>query len=105
YMRNIKFQSILNSELDASALALGERGRSNGCLVIPKIDAYYIGQLIQFFEIATVYMGGLLNINVFDQPGVELGKQNLYALLKRKGYELRESELKNLQNKAGKRIV
>ena len=38
-------------------------------------------------------MGELLNINAFDQPGVEEGKNGTYALMGRKGYETRKHEI------------
>jgi glucose-6-phosphate isomerase len=41
-----------------------------------------------FFMLATAAMGELLDVNAYDQPGVEEGKKKMYALLGRKGYEL-----------------
>jgi glucose-6-phosphate isomerase len=43
----------------------------------------------------TAIAGELLNINAFDQPGVEAGKINTYALLGRGGYEERRTEIEN----------
>jgi glucose-6-phosphate isomerase len=39
------------------------------------------------FELATAYAGELYEVNAFDQPGVELGKQFAYAMLGRPGSE------------------
>lgn len=51
---------------------------------LPHIDEFTIGQLIYFFE-KTVAIGGyLLEINPFDQPGVELYKKNMFKLLGKK---------------------
>ncbi|MDQ3098415.1 MAG: glucose-6-phosphate isomerase [bacterium] len=105
YMSGISFNDVINTELKGSALALSERGRPNGRLIIPELSPYYLGQLFQFFEIATAYMGELLSINAYDQPAVELGKHNVYALLHRKGFERRETELDNLMLKYNKRVV
>lgn len=59
----------------------------NMTLLIPERSAYYLGQLIYFFEKACAISGYLLNINPFDQPGVEQYKNNMFALLGKKGYE------------------
>jgi glucose-6-phosphate isomerase len=54
---------------------------------IPSLDDYYIGQLIYFFEIACGISGYILDVNPFDQPGVEAYKKNMFALLNKPGYE------------------
>ncbi len=105
YMQGLSFEQIITTELKGSSLALAQRGRPNGRLILPELTPYYLGQLFQFFEVATAYMGGLLHINVYDQPAVELGKHNVYALLHRKGFEKRETELEKLMEKYENRIV
>lgn len=54
---------------------------------VPVLDEYYIGQLIYFFEKACGISGYLLEVNPFDQPGVEAYKKNMFALLEKPGYE------------------
>lgn len=54
---------------------------------VPKLDEYYIGQLIYFFEKACGISGLLLEVNPFNQPGVEAYKRNMFALLDKPGYE------------------
>lgn len=56
-------------------------------VVIPEISAKTIGQLIYFFEMACALSGYMLEVNPFDQPGVEAYKKNMFALLGKKGYE------------------
>jgi glucose-6-phosphate isomerase len=56
-------------------------------ITLPELDEYYIGQLIYFFEIACAVSGYILDVNPFDQPGVEAYKSNMFALLKKPGYE------------------
>lgn len=56
-------------------------------ITIPEISAYYIGQLLYFFELACAVSGYILDINPFDQPGVEAYKKNMFALLNKPGYE------------------
>ena len=52
-----------------------------------------LGQLIYFFEYACGLSGYLLDVNPFDQPGVEAYKKNMFALLGKPGYEDRRAEL------------
>ncbi|HPE87590.1 MAG: glucose-6-phosphate isomerase [Bacteroidales bacterium] len=54
---------------------------------IPEITPYYIGQLIYFFEAACALSGYILDVNPFDQPGVEAYKRNMFALLGKPGFE------------------
>lgn len=54
---------------------------------VPALNAFYIGQLIYLFEIACAISGYMLGVNPFDQPGVEAYKKNMFALLKKPGFE------------------
>jgi len=54
---------------------------------IPKLDAYYMGQLIYFYEMSCAISGYILGVNPFNQPGVEAYKRNMFALLNKPGYE------------------
>ena len=56
-------------------------------ITIPFLDAYYVGQLIYFFEMACAISGYILDVNPFDQPGVEAYKKNMFALLNKPGFE------------------
>ena len=53
---------------------------------VPKLDEYYFGKLIYFFEKACAMSGYLLGVNPFDQPGVEEYKRNMFQLLGKPGY-------------------
>ncbi|MBN1756467.1 glucose-6-phosphate isomerase [bacterium] len=59
-------------------------GVPNLTINIPKLNAYYVGQLFYFFEKAVAMSGLLLGVNPFNQPGVEAYKMNLKELLKMK---------------------
>jgi glucose-6-phosphate isomerase len=76
---------LLSAEKRATEYALCVSGRPNLTVHWPKIDAAHVGQWIYLYEMATSIMGLLLNINTYDQPAVELGKQAAYGLLGRKG--------------------
>jgi glucose-6-phosphate isomerase len=54
---------------------------------IPSLDEFYTGQLIYFFEMACAISGYILDVNPFDQPGVEAYKANMFALLNKPGFE------------------
>lgn len=54
---------------------------------MPMLNGYYIGQLIYMFEIACAISGYILDVNPFDQPGVEAYKKNMFALLNKPGFE------------------
>lgn len=63
-------------------------GRVPNILIeIPRLNEFWIGYLMYFFEKACALSGYLLNVNPFDQPGVEAYKKNMFALLGKKGYE------------------
>jgi len=61
---------------------------------IPELSEYYIGQLLYFFEKACAISGYLLEINPFNQPGVEAYKKNMFALLEKPGFEEETKEIK-----------
>lgn len=60
---------------------------------IEKADAYNLGYLFYFFEKAVGISGYLNGINPFNQPGVEAYKKNMFALLKKPGYEKETSSI------------
>ena len=59
------------------------------------VNDFTLGQLMFLFELQTAYAGAMFNIDTFNQPGVEAGKQATYALLGKKGYEAKKAELDN----------
>ncbi len=61
---------------------------------IPVLDEFYIGQMIYFFEMACAISGYILDVNPFDQPGVEAYKKNMFALLNKPGFEEAGKKLK-----------
>jgi glucose-6-phosphate isomerase len=56
-------------------------------ILLPEISEFYIGELIYFFEFACALSGYMLEVNPFDQPGVEAYKKNMFALLGKPGFE------------------
>lgn len=61
---------------------------------VPALNAYHLGELIYFFEVACALSGYMLGVNPFDQPGVEKYKRNMFALLEKPGFEEETAALK-----------
>lgn len=83
YLGGHRLSELLDIERRATAGALARRGRPNMTLTLERVDAWHLGALFMFLELATAYAGHLYGVNAFDQPGVELGKQFTYAMLGR----------------------
>jgi glucose-6-phosphate isomerase len=69
-------------------------GVPNIQITMPRLDEYYLGQLMYFFERACGISGYLLDVNPFDQPGVEAYKKNMFALLEKPGFEEETRKIK-----------
>jgi len=77
-----------------TSIAHVDGGVPNIRINIPQLNEYYLGQLIYFFEIACGISGYILNVNPFDQPGVEAYKKNMFALLEKPGFEKETAAIK-----------
>jgi glucose-6-phosphate isomerase len=71
------FSNLLHREREATAEALRRVQRANGTLYIPRLDGKSVGELILFYEISVALLGELLNVNAYNQPGVEEMKKIL----------------------------
>ena len=78
-----------------TVLAHEDGGVPNLRIVIPEVSEKVLGELIYFFEMACAVSGYMLDVNPFDQPGVEAYKKNMFALLGKKGFEEQTAELNN----------
>ena len=86
-------EELIQAENKATAYALTKAGRLNYTISLPEVNEFTLGQLLYFFELQTAYTGALLNIDTFNQPGVENGKKATFALLGKKGYESQKKEM------------
>jgi glucose-6-phosphate isomerase len=75
-------------------LAHVDGGVPNIRITLPRLNEYYLGQLIYFFEKACGISGYLLGVNPFNQPGVEAYKKNMFALLEKPGFEEETRKIK-----------
>lgn len=96
---------LIDAERSATEYAVTKAGKLNHTIYLPVINEFTIGQLLMFFELKTAYCGFMLNIDPFNQPGVEEGKNATYALLGRPGYEEKQAELNAGVKKSRKFIM
>ena len=68
---------------EATSAAHFEGGVPNMTLTLCKADAFHLGHLFYFYEKAVAISGYILEVNPFDQPGVEAYKKKMFALLGR----------------------
>ena len=99
WLKGHSIAELINVEQFATSASLARAGEPSLTISIPKLDAYHLGALFYVFELATVIAGGLWNINPFDQPGVELGKQYTSALMDRPGFNEKKKELDRFRKK------
>src|SRR5207245_11502164 len=71
----------LQGFLRGTRSALYESGRESISISIPEVNAFNVGVLIALYERAVGFYGSLVNINAYDQPGVEAGKKAATKLL------------------------
>ena len=76
----------LNAEI-GTTLAHNDGNVPIMTITLPELNEYYVGQLIYFFEMACAISGYILDVNPFDQPGVEEYKKNMFSLLNKPGFE------------------
>jgi len=93
FLGGVTHNALIKTMQNATEYALTKAGRMNMTITLPKVTAQTLGQLLYFFEVATAYAGELLNVDAFDQPGVEEGKNATYAIFGRPGYEEKKAEL------------
>ena len=90
---------VNNKAFLGTVLAHNDGGVPNLILNIPKLNEFYLGELIYFFEKACGISGYMLGVNPFNQPGVEAYKKNMFALLGKPGFEDDKKKLEERLNK------
>ena len=88
---------LIEAERQGTEYALFKAQRMCQTITLPEVNESTVGQLLYFFELVTAYTGALLNINTFNQPGVEESKVAAYAVM---GYDseihtAKREEMKN----------
>ena len=95
---------LINTERVATEYALTTAKRPNFTIMLPEVNPFTIGELLYMFEMETAFIGAMLGIDTFNQPGVEGGKNATYALFGRKGYEQTKAEMENAPAKKSEYI-
>ena len=93
------FSELINAECIATQYALTVAGRPNIEIALETVDSFSIGALLYFFEMAVSYAGEMMDINTFDQPGVEQGKLATFALMGKPGFEQQKEKMSSLPSK------
>jgi glucose-6-phosphate isomerase len=86
YLGGSNFQTLINAEKLGTEYALLESERPTTTVMFPTISPETVGQFLYLYEVAVSYMGGLYDINTYDQPAVQLGKDATYALMGKSGF-------------------
>ena len=87
YIASKRISEVNHKAELGTVLAHEDGGVPNIRIVIPEVSEKVLGELIYFFEMACAVSGYMLDVNPFDQPGVEAYKKNMFALLGKKGFE------------------
>jgi glucose-6-phosphate isomerase len=85
YLSGIEMADLLNSEKTATEYALLVNKRPCLTVLFDQINEFTVGQFIYLYEVTTSIVASLFNINAYDQPAVELGKQATFALMGKEG--------------------
>jgi len=93
FLGGVTHNQLIQTEQVATEYALTVAGKMNMTITLESVTPQSLGHLLHFFEIATAFAGELMDIDAFDQPGVEEGKNATYALFGRPGYEEKKKEL------------
>jgi glucose-6-phosphate isomerase len=86
YLADSNFQTLINAEKLGTEYAQLESQRPTTTVLFPRNTPETVGQFLYMYEAAVSYMGNLLDINTYDQPAVQLGKDATYALMGKDGY-------------------
>jgi len=80
-----RFSALMTLAQEATEWALAREHRPSCSITLPALTPFHWGALLFFFEMAIAYEGELLNVNAFDQPGVEGYKQYMFVRLGKPG--------------------
>lgn len=75
YLSGKSLNELIRAEKKGTELALNKNNRPNQTILLPRINAHTLGQLFYLFEMQIAILGKLYEIDPYDQPGVEAGKQ------------------------------
>jgi len=94
YIAGMPIHKVNHQAETGTTLAHIDGGVPNLKISIPAISEYNLGELVYFYELACAVSGYILDVNPFDQPGVEAYKKNMFALLGKSGFEKETEEIR-----------
>lgn len=99
FLDEIPMSKLINAEREATEFALYKARRLNFTIYLPMVNEETIGELLQYFMYETAFCGALMDVDTFNQPGVEEGKLATFAKLLRPGYEAKLVEMESVKRK------
>jgi glucose-6-phosphate isomerase len=87
YLAGGSFQTLIHSEKSAAEFALLQSKRPTMSLTLPGVTPESIGQFFYLYQAAAGYLAGLLDVDAYDAPAVQLPKDAAAALMGKKGLE------------------
>lgn len=99
FLKGHTMGELLNAERVATEYALRKAGRMNFTVTLPEVNEETVGELLAYYMYETAFAGAYLNVDTFNQPGVEEGKKATFAMLGRKGYEEKLAEVRAAKKK------
>jgi glucose-6-phosphate isomerase len=105
YLGGHTLNKLIVAEQRATELALTQNGKPNCAIRMKRVDEETVGALLHLLEMQTAYAGELYNVNAFNQPGVELGKDYTYGLMGRKGFEAKRKAIEQASKTNAKWVV
>jgi glucose-6-phosphate isomerase len=95
YLANKDMKDLFHAEFQGTRMSLTDAGTPNIAITLDEVSDYNVGALFYLFEMVTAFMGHLLGVNAFDQPGVEQGKTYTKAMMGKPGFEKEKEKTDN----------
>jgi glucose-6-phosphate isomerase len=99
YLAGQNLTKLIHAEQRATAAALSMNGRPHCTVTLDRLDEEHLGAFLQMMEFETAFIGEMLEIDAFNQPGVEQGKLFTYGLMGRPDYGKYKQQIEELELK------
>ena len=103
YLGGQSLHRVLLAEQRATELALRSIDRPSLRITVPDLSSESLGELLFLFQATTAFAGEMLNINAFDQPGVESGKRLTSAIIGKPGYDKEVEQIREWESEPTRR--
>jgi glucose-6-phosphate isomerase len=104
YLAGATLARLLEVERLSTAAALTQADRPNCTFLLDRLEEEHLGAFLQLLEFQTAFIAELLDVNAFDQPGVEAGKRFTYALMGRPGFETYRERFQDYEQRREKAV-